>query len=110
MPGMSESAVPLGGGSPLQNGGEDATDDTALLSPRSGGHGHLRLHRAELQDDSPSDGRPSPLRGEPSPPSGLFSVQTVESSSEISIGLALYTSSTVFNSGMSLFAKLLGEP
>ena len=28
--------------------------------------------------------------------------------SETMIGLALYTSSTVFNSGMSVFAKLLG--
>ena len=28
---------------------------------------------------------------------------------ETAIGLALYTSSTLFNSGMSLFAKLIGE-
>ena len=108
MPGASEPAVAWGGASALQNGRAEDAADTALLPPTSVPNVHLRLHTGEPGDCQ--EGRPSPSRGEASPSPGLFSVQTTESSSEISIGLALYTSSTVFNSGMSLFAKLLGEP
>ena len=54
--------------------------------------------------------QPIPLSSPGSPMHMHSAASTSRDSAEAMVGLALYTSSTITNSGMSLFAKLLGSP